>query len=297
MTPQLVAEAIERNSLTVTGPGDTFAGYGVIGLPFRSGHVLALRRFSASSLGSAYTSVWHRDPNGRWTFYSTVAPDCSCARYFGGQVDRNVVTPIEITWVTSWALRVGIGTELTWQLTLRASPMTRLVNVMALLIPERAFQMPVVLRSMGLAADVALGAGRMNLAGRTPNGHRFIMSPRRLWLVDRSTAQVGGRSIGPPGPLEVQAALEDLQVPQRGLFATASARLERPARGRTTAASPGTPCGPAATVNGAARQVQNAAIRGPRALGEASWPGAGPRCRFIATQSPNQSVELPRVRD
>jgi len=30
---------------------------------------------------------------GCWTFYSTVTPDLSCARYFGGQVERNVVTP------------------------------------------------------------------------------------------------------------------------------------------------------------------------------------------------------------
>jgi hypothetical protein len=31
--------------------GDRFSGYAVIGLPFSSGHVLALRRFEASSVG------------------------------------------------------------------------------------------------------------------------------------------------------------------------------------------------------------------------------------------------------
>ena len=39
------------------GRGDRFSGYAVIGLPFSSGHVLALRCFPASSLGAAYTSV------------------------------------------------------------------------------------------------------------------------------------------------------------------------------------------------------------------------------------------------
>ena len=80
MTPHAAVTVIEREACILRGPGDAFSGYAVIGLPFQSGHVLALRRFSASSLGPAYTSVWHRDPAGRWTFYSTVAPDCSCAR-------------------------------------------------------------------------------------------------------------------------------------------------------------------------------------------------------------------------
>ena len=53
------------------GPGDRFSGYAIIGLPFQSGHVLALRRFPTSSIGPGYTAVWHRNPSGRWTFYST----------------------------------------------------------------------------------------------------------------------------------------------------------------------------------------------------------------------------------
>jgi len=65
MTPHAAVNAIERDPSLPNGPGDAFAGHGVIGLPFRSGHVLALRRFCASSLGPPYTSVWHRDPAGR----------------------------------------------------------------------------------------------------------------------------------------------------------------------------------------------------------------------------------------
>lgn len=51
MTPRAVVDAIERDTFVPSGPGDAFSGYAVIGLPFRSGHVLALRRFFASSLG------------------------------------------------------------------------------------------------------------------------------------------------------------------------------------------------------------------------------------------------------
>jgi hypothetical protein len=245
MTPYAAVDAIERDTLIPSGPGDAFSGYGVIGLPFRSGHVLALL-LRASSLGPAYTSIWHRDPVDRWTFYSTVAPDCSCARYFGAQVHRNVVTPINLEWTTPWTLRVRIGVELTWQVTLHSSPMTRLFNTIAPLIPDRVWRMPAMLRGVGLGADAAFGTGRMNLTGRTPNGHRFVMNPRQLWLIDASTAYVSGHNVGPPGPLEEQAALEDMRLPQRGLFAVTSVRLERRPHKKATATRHGTPCGAAA---------------------------------------------------
>ena len=225
MTPYAAVDAIERDTLIPSGPGDAFSGYGVIGLPFRSGHVLALL-LRASSLGPAYTSIWHRDPVDRWTFYSTVAPDCSCARYFGAQVHRNVVTPINLEWTTPWTLRMRIGLELTWQVTLHSSPMTRLFNTIAPLIPEHVWRMPAMLRGVGLGVDAAFGTGRMNLTGRTPNGHQFVMNPRQLWLIAASTAHVSGHNLGPPGPLEEQAALEDLRLPQRGLFAVTRVRLE-----------------------------------------------------------------------
>jgi hypothetical protein len=52
------------------GTEERFAGYGVMGLPFRSGHYLALRHFPASSIGPGFRAVWHRDPHRRWTFYA-----------------------------------------------------------------------------------------------------------------------------------------------------------------------------------------------------------------------------------
>lgn len=251
MTPHAAVSAVNSDALAFSGPGDAFAGYGVIGLPFQSGHVLALRCFSSSSLGPSYTSVWHREPSGRWTFYSTVAPDCSCARYFGGQIYRNVVTPIHVTWTTPSALRVDVGAEVMWQITLRASTMTRLLSVVASLTPERAYRMPALHRGMALVVDAAFGADRIKLTGRTPNGHRFVMRPRKLWLVETSTALVSGRPVGLQGALEEQAALGDLLIPQQGLFAIASIGFERPVLGKTAAVRHGRPCSPAASVKAA----------------------------------------------
>jgi hypothetical protein len=227
MTPRDTVAELEKDTPLPEGPGDRFSGYAIIGLPFLSGHILALRRFSASSIGPGYTSVWHRDPSLRWTFYSTLSPEQSCARYFGGDVQRNVVTPIDIIWTTPARFRVRAGTAIEWNVTLKSSWITRAMNALGGSLPEWAWRSSRVLDAMGAVAGLAFGAGQLNFTGRTPNRQRFFANPRQAWLVDRSDATVNGVSVGPAGPLDHQASLGDFFVPQRGIFAIARARLER----------------------------------------------------------------------
>jgi hypothetical protein len=86
------AAAIEQHARLPLGTGERFTGYGVMGLPFASGHVLAMRRFPASSIGPAYTSVWHRDPAGRCDFWQNQPGDQACsatsARRWPGRAGR-----------------------------------------------------------------------------------------------------------------------------------------------------------------------------------------------------------------
>lgn len=70
--PREVVAEIEAHPSLPEGSEERFAGYGVMGLPFSSGHLLVLRRFPASSVGPGYRSVWHRDPDRRWTFFQDV---------------------------------------------------------------------------------------------------------------------------------------------------------------------------------------------------------------------------------
>jgi hypothetical protein len=242
MTPRAQIDAIEYDAVMSGEAGDVFSGWGILGVPFLSGHVLALRRYVVSSLGPAYTSIWHRDPAGRWTFYSTVAPDCSCARYYGARIDRNVVGSIDLAWTTPWTLHARVGSSLAWHVTLRSSSMSRLFNGMTGRLPARVFRVPVVRRSVGLAADAAFGTGRIRRTGRTPNGHRFDMHHRKFWPIDTTAAYVFGDDVGAPGPLAAPAALEDMRLPQRGVFAITSVRFERPAPGTAAVAQYGTPC-------------------------------------------------------
>jgi len=228
MKPREIAHRLETNPALPAGNGDRFAGYAVIGLPFRSGHVLALRRFPASSVGPGYTSVWHRDPRGAWTFYSTVNPDLGCSRYFGGEITHNVVAPIGIEWTGPNQFRVNIGTALRWEVKLAESWSTRLLNAAARLVPGAWWHRTSLLKTMGAAARFALGTGIMNLIGTTPNGHEFIANPQRLWLIDSSQASLNGVDLGPAGALARQARLNDFFIPQRGLFAVVRAFMQTP---------------------------------------------------------------------
>jgi hypothetical protein len=228
MEPREIIRNVDQSASLPRGNGDRFAGYAVIGLPFRSGHVLALRRFPASSVGPGYTSVWHRSPAGNWTFYATVPPEQGCSRYFGGEVERNVVGPIEILWTGPAQFRVLVSDVIRWDVTLTASPLSRLMNALTPLVPEKWWQTKSMLRVVGHTARLALGTGRINLAGITPNGQEFISNPSRVWLIDSSHAVVNGFDVGPVGPLDRQANLNEFLIPQRGVFAVAQAFLQSP---------------------------------------------------------------------
>jgi hypothetical protein len=230
MNPREIAFQIESEALLPAGDGDRFGGYAVIGLPFRSGHVLALRRFPASSVGPGYTSVWHRDPQGVWTFYSTVDPGLGCSRYFGAEITRNVVAPIGIEWTGPTQFQVNIDGAIHWELSLRENLPLRFMNSMASLVPDTWWHKKFMLRAIGVAARFTLGAGKLNLAGRTPNGQEFITNPVRVWLIDSSRATVNGTDPGQVGALSRQAQLNDFLIPQRGLFAVARAFLQQGAR-------------------------------------------------------------------
>lgn len=217
--PRDLAELTEIDPALPSGTGDRFSGYGVIGLPFASGHILALRRFPASSLGYGYSSVWHRTPEGRWTFWSDVAPEASCSRFFGSAIDEVGIEPIRIRWIGPRAFAVSVGDcILDWRVRLRATPATILMNGIGACLSDDALRRPGMLRLLSALAGPVLGVGRVRLTGLAPNGHHFIANPLRAWRVSDSQAVVRGTSLGAPGPLAEQAVLGDFAIPQAGVF-------------------------------------------------------------------------------
>lgn len=220
MEPRARAEQAERQRRAPGGPGERFRGWGVMGLPFDSGHILALRRFPASSVGPGYTAVWHRDPDRTWTMFVDVPPPCACPRYFGRDVTRVVETEIVVSWTGPSSFRVVTGSAgFHWDVGVSATPVTRLMNGVARFLPEPLWRSRRFLGAMGRLAGPLLRAGTLRLHGHVPNGHRFLGSPRLAWVVTESSAVVEGEDIGEPGPLDRQAHLRDFWIPQRGLLA------------------------------------------------------------------------------
>ena len=222
MNPRDAAQQVEHGVTLPDGTEERFSGYGLMGQPFTSGHILGLRRFVATSIGPGYKSVWHRNPEGEWTFYQDAPPLLACPRYFGNELHRTIqVGEINIVWSNPWEFRVSINGnhQLDWRTSLRPTPATRLMNSMGSLMPNPMWRNPVVLKVMGGFASLLLGAGHLGLTGNVPNGQGFLANPRQIWTVVTSSARIEGEDVGTIGPLQVQSRLGDFWIPQRGIFA------------------------------------------------------------------------------
>ena len=217
----LAALAAKTESVELPdGDDERFAGYGVMGLPFASGHVLAMRRFPASSIGPAYTSVWHRAPTGEWTFWQDQPIQLGCGRYFSADVSTITEAEISVQWPSAYEMTVAIAdADLRWHSTMHSNWMTKAFNSLGAAMPDRAWRSEGLLRVMGPVAGRLLGTGPVRLAGRVPNGQSFVANPQRIWYVAEARATLGNVDLGPRGPLAVQAMLGDFAIPQKGVFA------------------------------------------------------------------------------
>lgn len=218
--PAAFARQVEEHPQLPPAACERVSGYGVMGLPFSSGHVLGLRRWTASSVGEGFTSIWHRDPAGRWTFYESVPSEVACTRYFGASVERVQVGPIALDWEDQRRLHVStVDGAVDWTIELGSTPATHLMSVLGSALPLAAWRSRPLLLAMGHVAGWALGVGTVKLTGMTSNGQPFEANPLRIWFVTSSHAVVDGQELGPIGPLDEQAHLRDFYIPQRGIFA------------------------------------------------------------------------------
>lgn len=219
-TPREAATSMGVEAALPDGRDERVSGYGVLGLPFASGHYLALRDFVASSFGPAYSSVWHRDPAGNWSLYSTTPPEQSCSRFIGTALARPPVTvPIDVTWLGDAEVRIYIDDVLDWTMQMASTPATRAMTALSQRLPAAAWRNRAALALMGRAAGLMLSAGRMRLTGDMPNGQDFVAAPRRIWAIQSSTAVIHGEDVGRIGPLAEQARIgNDFWLPQSGIF-------------------------------------------------------------------------------
>lgn len=225
-SPQWHAEIVERLARIPADDHERFVGYAILGQRFASGHVLALRRWPAASIGPAYTSVWHQRPDGTWRLYANVPPTHSCARYVDSATRGSWEGPIRLAWADPYRLRVDVrGVGLEWEIDFRRTWMTRTFTAARFLLPDSALASDVVLRVLEWMARAWLKGGTLGLSGVMPNGHKYRALPRRIWLMDDARAWFNGVSLGPPVQSKVGARIGTLTVPTSGALAFLTAQF------------------------------------------------------------------------
>lgn len=227
-TPRQAVRVLQAHPRLPDGDDERFTGYGVMGVPFASGHYLALRDMVASSVGPAYRTVWHRDPQGRWRIHTNRAPEMSCPRYFSSAVEVVPEDRIDVSWPSEDVLEVTIGESLHWRVEVGATAATRVLTAMGGMLPDVGWDSRAVLTAMGPMARTMLHAGRIRLEGASPNGPRFRAAPLRLWRLADTRASYGSEDLGRPGKLDEQPHLGDMWLPQRGIFFVGRARFTPP---------------------------------------------------------------------
>ncbi len=216
-------------------------GWGVFGLPFDSGHVLALRVFPENDF-APYSTLWHRDPAGRWSIYvDGPSLDTACPRYYGAACEHTGYAHLEITWIGPATLRVTMDKPaLEWTLTASQTRLLGALNRISDKLPEGSWRREPMLRARE-RVGTALGLGHLQLSGVMPSGHRGTLMPERMYFVNESRAVFEGFDLGQPARLKDNPRIGDVPLSARGMLAIGQGVwrvLDPTDSGRTRAATP-----------------------------------------------------------
>lgn len=199
-------------------------GWGVFGLPFDSGHVLALRVFPENDF-APYKTVWHLDPHGQWAIYvDGPRLDTACPRYYGPACARVGHARIDVTWTGPGSLHVEMDApSLDWTLTATEPLMLRVLNAASPRLPLWTWRSRPLVRARELMARGLLGLGDIRMTGITPSGHRGTLMPERMYLIDESRATLEGQDLGQPARRTPNPRIGDVALPARGVLAVGGA--------------------------------------------------------------------------
>lgn len=194
-------------------------GWGVFGLPFDSGHVLALRVFPQGSFGP-YRTLWHRDPEGRWSIHAD-APvvEHACPRYYGPACEYVGAARVHVEWTGPRTLRIAMDEPaLDWTLTVARSPLMGMLNAISAAMPLTSWRPAALVKAREHLAQ-ALGMGRLQMSGVMPSGHSGTLMPQRVYLVKGSRAILDGIDLGAPARLDENPIIGGVPLPARGVLA------------------------------------------------------------------------------
>jgi hypothetical protein len=201
-------------------------GWGVFGLPFDSGHVLALRVFPENDF-APYRTLWHRDPAGRWSIHvDGPRLETACPRYYGSASESTGFANIDLTWTGPASLRVLVDSpSLEWTLTASEPRYLRLLTAIGARLPLWTWRHEALLRPRERLAHW-LGAGDLRLSGVMPSGHAGTLMPQRMYFIEESEATLDGIDLGRPTRSDTNPSIGGVPLPARGILAIGQAAWE-----------------------------------------------------------------------
>ena len=208
-------------------PGHEYVrGWGVFGLPFESGDVLALRVFPENDFGP-YRTLWHRDAARDWAIYvDGPRLETACPRYYGPACRLTAFSRIDVEWTGPASLHVTMpDPALDWTLTARSTPLLSVLNAVSPAMPLSTWRFDSLVRARELAAQV-LGLGRLQMRGTMPSGHVGLLMPQRMYFIDEAQATLDGRVFGRPTRLDRNPTIGEVALPARGTLAIGQAMWE-----------------------------------------------------------------------
>lgn len=219
-TPASLTGAIEPGMGEAPWPDHEYVrGWGIFGLPFDSGNVLALRVFPQGSFGP-YRTLWHRDPEGRWSIHAD-APvvENACPRYYGPACEYVGPARLHVEWTGPRTLHVTMDEpSLDWTLTVARSPLMGMLNPVSAALPLSSWRPAALVRARERLAQ-ALGMGMLQMSGVMPSGHTGTLMPQRMYLVKESRASLDGTDLGSPTRLDENPTIGGVPLPARGVLA------------------------------------------------------------------------------
>jgi hypothetical protein len=199
-------------------------GWGIFGLPFDTGHVLALRVFPQNDF-AAYRTVWHRSPDGSWSiFVDGPRLDTACPRYYGPACTVVARAAIDLRWTGPTALRITMAEPaLDWTVEVSTTRLLRALNLISPHLPLWTWKRASLVRARELMAERLLGLGAIRMRGVMPSGHVGTLMPERMYFIDRATATLDGTDLGHPERASQTPDIGGVTLPARGVLAVGQA--------------------------------------------------------------------------
>lgn len=194
-------------------------GYGMMVMPFSSGHLLGFRVFPQNDF-APYKSLWHCDPDGRWSIFNDgPSLKTTCPRWWGPALKHKSVDPFSLQWTGEKQILIEMAsTQIRWQMELSTTPLLNVLNTINAAMPRWKWMYPFMKKMHQEVAKKRLGMGSINFSFQTPSGMSACILPEEIYGAKDAKATYKGNDLGEPTNLGENPTIGKVALPKRPAF-------------------------------------------------------------------------------